>query len=133
MDLRVKNEVIQRQSITKMAFNPVHSLLAAIADGADAVSFHHYQPHLNTFTEVFTSSSRPSGKKSSLSWSWDGLQLALGSANLEVWRLEEDKLVPVRSYNDEFIDIKMIAWSGDGSSICYGGLSKKNSVKVRSM
>ena len=82
MDLSVQNQLLHHQFLRKIAFNGVHNLLAAIADGADTVSFFHYQPELAIFTEIFTSSSRPSGKKSSLAWSPNGLFLSLGSAHL---------------------------------------------------
>jgi hypothetical protein len=74
--------LLHRQFISKIAFNACHHLLAVIADAADTVTFFHYQPLQNIFNEIFQSSSRPSGKKSCLSWSPNGLYLSLGSANL---------------------------------------------------
>lgn len=41
--------------------------------------------------------------------------------------------MPLRNYNDDFIDIKIIAWSPDSTSLAYAGLSKKNAIKVRSL
>jgi hypothetical protein len=82
MELNVQNQLLHRQFLSKIAFNTIHNILAAIADAADTVSFFHYQPSLNIFTEIFQSSSRPSGKKSTLSWSPNGLYLSLGSAYL---------------------------------------------------
>ena len=37
------------------------------------------------------------------------------------------------NYNDDFIDIKIIAWSPHSTSLAYAGLSKKNAIKVRSL
>lgn len=133
MELSVQNQLLHRQFLSKISFNSTYNLLAAIADAADTVSFFHYQPAKNMFAEIFESSSRPSGKKSSLSWSPNGSLLSLGSANLQIWKLDDSKLSPVKSFNDDFIDIKIIAWSPDSSSLAYGGLSKKNAIKVRSL
>lgn len=44
MELSVQNQLLHHQFLSKIAFNGVHNLLAAIADGADTVSFFHYQP-----------------------------------------------------------------------------------------
>lgn len=61
------------------------------------------------------------------------MYLSLGSAQLEIWKLDEYKLAPLKNYNDDFIDIKIIAWSPDSTSLAYGGLSKRNVIKVRSL
>jgi hypothetical protein len=50
MELNVQNQVLHRQFLSKIAFNGIQNLLAAIADGADTVSFYHYQASLNIFT-----------------------------------------------------------------------------------
>lgn len=42
-------------------------------------------------------------------------------------------MVPVRTFAEEFVDIKMIAWSPDSLWIAYGGLSKKNTVKIKNI
>lgn len=47
--------------------------------------------------------------------------------------MDEYKLTPVKTYIEDFIDIKAIAWSPDSSSLAYGGISQKNTVKVRSL
>lgn len=133
MELSVQNQLLHRQFLSKISFNACHSLLAAIADAADTVAFYHYQPSQGIFTEIFQNTSRPAGKKSCLSWSPNGMYLSLGSAQLEIWKLDEYKLAPLKNYNDDFIDIKIIAWSPDSTSLAYGGLSKKNVIKVRSL
>lgn len=77
--------------------------------------------------------SRPSGKKTSLSWSPDGIYLALGSNHLEIWKFDGKKIAPLRNFSDDFIDIKIISWSPDFQNLAYGGLSKKNTIKIRSL
>lgn len=68
-----------------------------------------------------------------MAWSNDGNHLALGSTNLELWKFDGKKMVPVRTFSEDFVDIKMIAWSPDSVWIAYGGLSKKNTVKIKNM
>ena len=82
MELSVQNQVLHRQPLNRIAFNPIHNVVAAIADASDTVCFYHYQQALNSFIEIFKNSSRPSGKKSSLAWSPSGQLLALGSTSL---------------------------------------------------
>jgi hypothetical protein len=53
MELNVQNQLLHRQFLSKIAFNTIHNILAAIADAADTVSFFYYQPSLNIFTEIF--------------------------------------------------------------------------------
>ena len=77
--------------------------------------------------------SKPTGKKSSIAWSKDGNCLALGSNNLELWRFDGRKMTPVKSYSEDFVDIKIVVWSPDSQSIAYGGLSKKNTIKIKNI
>jgi WD40 repeat protein len=131
MDLSIRNYVLSKQFISKIAFNSTHNILAAIVDAADTIAFYHCHPQLHTIQEIFQGTSKPSGKKTSLAWSNDGQYLALGSGQLELWKFDGKKILPVKTYTEDFIDIKLIAWSPDSLSLAYGGLCKKNTVKIR--
>jgi hypothetical protein len=85
------------------------------------------------FIELFVGDSKPSGGKSSIAWSADGKFLALGLNNIELWSFHKKKLSPLKNYTEDFIDIKIIAWSPDSTSYCCGGLNKKNSIKIRNV
>ena len=50
---------------------------------------------------------------------------------MELWKFDGQKMIPVRTFPDEFIDIRVITWSPDSQTVAYGGLSKKNTIKVR--
>ena len=98
MQLSVCNHLLNRQFINKISFNPIHNILAAIVDTSDTILFYHYQTSPTSFIEIFQGTSRPSGKKTSLSWSSDGVYLALGAANLEIWKFDGKKISPFRTY-----------------------------------
>lgn len=68
-----------------------------------------------------------------LAWSQDGQHLAVGSNNLELWKLEQQKMVPVKTFVEDFIDLRVISWSPDNLSIAYGGLSVHNTIKIRNL
>jgi WD40 repeat protein len=82
MELSVQNHILHKQPLNRIAFNPIHKVVAAIVDASDTICFYHYQQASGSFIEIFQSSSRPSGKKSSLAWSPSGHLLALGSTSL---------------------------------------------------
>ena len=42
-------------------------------------------------------------------------------------------MAPVKSYSEDFVDVKIVAWSPDSQSIAYGGLSKKNTIKIKNI
>lgn len=82
MNCKIKNHLLSKQFISKIAFNHTHNILACIVDAADTIAFYHLTPHTHQLIEIFAGTSKPSGKKSSLVWSNDGQHLALGSHNL---------------------------------------------------
>jgi WD40 repeat protein len=132
MEVWVKNQVLTKKYISRFAFNSTRNILACIADACDSILFYLYLPD-HSFVEIFNGISKPSGKKCSIVWSPDGTTLALGSSTLELWKLIHNKIVPLKTYSEDFVDIKVIAWSPDSLSIAYGGLSKKNTIKVRNL
>ena len=113
-----------------MAFNPVHNILAAVFDAADTLSFFVFDKESQQLLEILQGTSKPSGKKTSLAWSPDGVYLALAAAHLEIWKFENARLTPYRTFSEDFVDIKLISWS-DNCTIAYGGLSRKNTFKIR--
>jgi len=133
MNLTIHNHLLSKQFLSNMAYNTTHNILAAIVDATDTIAFYHFHPQHHTIQEIFQGTSKPSGKKTSLAWSHDGQYLALGSGQLELWKFDGKKLIPLKNYTEDFIDIKIIVWSPDSFSIAYGGLCKKNTVKIRQL
>lgn len=37
----------------------------------------------------------------------------------------------MHTYNENFIEIKMIQWNADSTGYAFGGISKSNTVKIR--
>lgn len=130
MDLKVKSHILSKYFISKIALNHPHNILAVLVDSADTLSFFHLAP---SPTPIFQGMSKPSGKKNCLAWSNDGTYLALGSNNLELWKFDGKKMVPIKNYSEDFLDVKIVAWSPDSQSIAYGGLSMKNSIKIKNI
>lgn len=130
MDLKVKSHTLSKYFISKIALNTPHNILAVLVDSADTLSFFHLSPEP---TPIFQGMSKPSGKKNCLAWSNDGTYLALGSNNLELWKFDGKKMVPIKNYSEDFLDVKIVAWSPDSLSVAYGGLSIKNAIKIKNI
>jgi hypothetical protein len=138
MEVLIKNHLLSKGSVNKIAFNHHNNILACVADGSDSILFFLMKvngPNRSNidFVELFVGDSKPTGSKSSIAWSLDGRFLALGLNHIELWSLNKNKLAPLKNYNEDFIDIKMIAWSPDSTSYCIGGLNKQNSIKIRNI
>jgi WD40 repeat protein len=132
MDLKAQSHILGRHFVTKIALNHPYQLLAAAIDSSDTLAFFRLLPN-SPPEEVFQGMSKPSGKKSALAWSNDGNHLALGSSNLELWRFDGKKMVPLKTFSEDFVDVKIVAWSPDSISVAYGGLSRKNVIKVKNI
>ena len=131
MNLKSKSHILGKHFVSKFSLNTKHNILAVYVDSADTVSFYHLansQPQ-----EIFQGMSKPSGKKSALAWSNDGAYLALGSNNLEIWKFDGKKMTPVKNYSEDFFDVKIVSWSPDSINVAYGGLSRKNCIKIKNI
>lgn len=98
MDLTVKSHIVSKSCISKFSLNQTHNLLAAIVKSADTIAFYYLQSEPLSLQEVFQGTSKPAGNKSTLTWSNDGTYLALGSSQLELWRFDGKKMVPVKTF-----------------------------------
>lgn len=133
MNIKVKNHILSKQFISKFAYNHTHAILACIVDAADTLAFYHLHTTDHTLQDIFAGTSKPSGKKASLAWSHDGKHLALGSNNLELWLFDGSKMVPKKVFPEDFIELRLLAWNPDSTLIAYGGLSKKNLIKIKNI
>ena len=77
--------------------------------------------------------SKPSGPRNSLQWSPNGAYLALGTTKVEIWQLTDSKIALLNSFNEDFVDIKMIEWTSDSTTYACGGVSKTNVIRVRNI
>jgi len=42
-------------------------------------------------------------------------------------------MVPKKVFPEDFVELKLLAWSPDSTSIAYGGISKKNTIKIKNI
>lgn len=42
-------------------------------------------------------------------------------------------MLPVKNYSEDFMDVKVLSWSSDSVQIAYGGVSKKNCIKIKNV
>lgn len=108
MEVIVKNSQLSKTYISKMAYNHVNNILACNIDGNDTVLFFALDKDTMSFQELFKGMSKPPGSKISMTWSPDGRYLALGAHNVELWEYKEGRLKPVRSFQEDFVEIKII-------------------------
>lgn len=80
MQLQATNLLLAKGCVRKMSLS-ARNILAFVADGCDTCLFMHFVG-LMSYVELFCGMSKPSGNKSSLSWSPNGNMLALGSTTL---------------------------------------------------
>ena len=132
MNLKVKSELLSKYFITKFALNLKYNILVIFVDNTKTTTFFHLPPQQPPL-EIFQGQSKPTGKKSSLAWNHDGTFLALGSNSLELWKFDGKKMIAAKNYQEDFIDIKIVAWSPDCHTIAYGGISKKNTIKIKNI
>ena len=133
MDLKIKNHILSKKFISKFAYNHNQSILACIVDSADTIAFFHLNKEEKSLIQIFAGTSKPSGKKSSIAWSHDGKYLALGSHNLQLWFFDGLKMAPKKVFPEDFIELKLLAWSPGSTMIAYGGLSKKSTIKIKNI
>ena len=81
MEVTVKNFLLAKSHISKIAYNQIHNILACNIESNDTLSFFSLENNMN-FIEIFKGTTKPPGSKISMSWSSDGKYLALGSGNI---------------------------------------------------
>jgi WD40 repeat protein len=133
MEVIVKNIQISKTHISKMAYNNLNNILACNIDGNDTVLFFALDSQTMTFIELFKGMSKPPGSKISMSWSPDGKYLALAAGNIEIWEFKDGRIKPVKTFQEDFIEIKIIEWSVDSQCYACGGISRTNTIKVRNI